>query len=308
MPRPADRPAADVGPGGRAPRRGPSRRAVLIGAGAAAVVAGVGVPTAVALRPRRPGRLVSALLDAKRFTIAHHGGSGDWPEESLYAYAHAAASGVDALEVSLARSSDGVWFGLHDATLDRTSGTSGYTASEHTWDEIRAHRISPTGSQDPAQPSRPYARFDDILDAYGETHALFVDPKVAGAEHYDELFALVAEHVSNPTETMVAKGYCTSTRWADAASGRGHQTWGFYYANEIAAKPDLLTSTQDRWSTLGLDYDGAPAQWRTVTSLGKPVVGHVIPTAAAARTALDLGAQGLMISGVTATMGHLPAN
>lgn len=307
MPEPADRPSADADSHDRVPRRGPSRRAVLIGAGAAVVVAGIGVPTAVALRPERLGRLVPGLLKAMRFTIAHHGGSGDWPEESLYAYEHAAAAGVDALEVSLARSSDGVWFGLHDATLDRTSGTSGYTASEHTWDEIRTHRISPTGSQDPAQASRPYARFDDILDTYGDTHALFVDPKVVGAEHYDELFALVAKHVSDPIETLVAKGYCTSTAWADAAAGRGHQTWGFYYANEIAARPDLLTSTQDRWSLLGLDYGGAPAQWRTVTSLGKPVIGHVIPTAAAARTALDLGAQGLMISGVTATMGHLPS-
>lgn len=296
-------PEAGVDPRG-GPRR-PSRRAVLIGVGAAAVATAVGVPTAVALRPDEPGKLATALLKSELFTVAHHGGSRDWPEESLYAYQRASAAGIDALEVSLARSSDGVWFGLHDATLDRTSGTSGFTASEHTWAEIRTHRISPTGSQDPEQASRPYARFDDILDTYGDSHALFVDPKVAGPEHFDELFALVAKHVKSPVETLIAKGYCTSTQWAKAARGRGHQTWGYYYANEIEAKPDLLTSTEESWTVMGLDYGGAADQWSAVKALGKPVIGHVIPTATAAKTAIALGARGLMISGVTETLPGL---
>jgi hypothetical protein len=296
-------PEAPVPPGG-GPWR-PSRRTVLIGSGAAVVVVAAGIPTALALAPHPPAALVTTLLESKRFTAAHHGGSLDWPEESLYAYRRATRAGVDALEVSLARSSDGVWFGLHDATLDRTSGTHGFTASEHTWAEIKTHRILPPGRGDPAQASRPYARFDDILDEYGESHALFVDPKVVPAEHFDELFDLVAKHVRNPLETMIAKGYCTSLPWARAAKKRGFQTWGYYYANEIAAKPDLLTSTEAVWTVLGLDYTGAADQWQRVTALGKPVIGHVVPNAAAAEVALGLGARGLMISGITETLGHL---
>ncbi|BDZ49772.1 hypothetical protein GCM10025867_20130 [Frondihabitans sucicola] len=284
----------------------PSRRTVLIGAGAAVIVAAGATTTAVALRPRGPGKLATPLLQSDRFTVAHHGGSRDWPEESLFAYRHSVEAGVDALEVSLARSSDGVWFGLHDATLDRTSGTNGFVAADHTWAEIREHRIVPTGSQDPAQPSRPYARFEDVLDAYGDSHALFIDPKVVDQRYYGDLFDLVSNHVKDPRETMIAKGYCTSVPWAKEARRRGHRTWGYYYANEIAAKPELLTSTEEYWSVMGMNYDGAPEQWRLVAALGKPVIGHVVPTPAAAATALGLGARGLMISGVRETVGHLP--
>jgi glycerophosphoryl diester phosphodiesterase len=300
MPEPTEPPESTSGP-----RRRPSRRAVLVGAG---VVVVAGVTAAVALRPRASGELVTPLLKTDRFTVAHHGGSLDWPEESLYAYQKSVQVGVDALEISLARSSDGVWFGLHDATLDRTSGTSGFVASEHTWAEIRTHRILPTGLRDPRQPSRPYARFDDVLDAYGDSHALFVDPKVVDQRYYDELFALVAKHVRNPRETLVAKGYCTSIPWAAAARARGHQTWGFYYASEIQAKPELLTSTEEHWTVMGLDYAGSAEQWSVVRALGKPVIGHVVPDPAAALTALRHGARGLMISGVAETVGHLPSS
>jgi glycerophosphoryl diester phosphodiesterase len=55
-----------------------------------------------------------SLLDTRPFYVAHRGGSADWPEQSMLAYRSAVACGVDALEVSLARSADGVWFGLHD--------------------------------------------------------------------------------------------------------------------------------------------------------------------------------------------------
>jgi len=291
----------------------PTRRKVLIGAAVAAVAAAGGTTAAVALGARGSqasgptGKLVTPLLAADRFTVAHHGGSLDWPEESLYAYRRAVATGVDALEMSLARSSDGVWFGLHDRTLDRTSGTTSFVASEHTWAEIQTHRILPAGLRDPAQASRPYARFDDLLDEYGDTHALFVDPKYADPSRYGELFDLIEKHVQRPIESVVAKGYCTSTAWAAAARARGHQTWGFYYANEIQAKPDLLTSTESDWTIMGLNYDGAADQWKLVNGLGKPVIGHVVPDAQAAVTSLDLGARGLMISGVEETMGKLPA-
>jgi glycerophosphoryl diester phosphodiesterase len=299
------------------PRRGdgfrPTRRTVLIGAGVAAVAVAGGATASVALSSRGPaqaqissGRLVTPLLAADRFTIAHHGGSLDWPEESLYAYRQAVAAGVDALEVSLARSADGVWFGLHDRTLDRTSGTTSFVASEHTWAEIQTHRILPAGLRDPAQASRPYARFDDLLDEYGDTHALFVDPKYADPSTFGELFDLIEKHVARPIESVVAKGYCTSHAWATAARTRGHQTWGFYYANEIQAKPALLTSTQADWTIMGLNYDGAADQWKVVNGLGKPVIGHVIPDLQAAVTSLDLGARGLMISGVEETVKKLP--
>ena len=51
-------------------------------------------------------------------------------EDSIHAYRQSVAHGYRALEISVARSADGVWFGLHDTTLDRTSGTVGFAADE----------------------------------------------------------------------------------------------------------------------------------------------------------------------------------
>lgn len=294
-------------PSGTGHRR-PSRRAVLIGAAAAVVAAGGGTTAALALRPtpEARGKLVTPLLASDRFTIAHHASWLDWPEESLYAYRRSAALGVDAFEVSLARTSDGVWFGLHDATLDRTSGTSGFEAAKHTWAEVQEHRISAAATKDPGQQDRPYVRFDDVLDTFGGTHTLFVDPKVASPAYYPELLRLVAKHVDDPHQSVIAKGYCTQTEWATIAQRRGFETWGFYYGAEIAEMPDLLSSTQQLWSLVGLNFGADDAEWTTVRALGKTIVGHVLPSPEAVRISMSHGAAGLMISDLSATMGHLP--
>ena len=102
-------------------------------------------------------------------------------------YRNSVAHGVNALEVSLARSSDGVWFGLHDKTLDRTSGTHGFVAAEHSWAQISKLRITAAETTDPTQPTRPYLRFEELAQAYARTHTIFVDPKVVSPQYFPEL-------------------------------------------------------------------------------------------------------------------------
>ncbi len=57
--------------------------------------------------------------------IAHQGGDGLWPGNTLYAYQRAAALGVDVLEGDLHRTKDGVIVIMHDETVDRTTNGSG---------------------------------------------------------------------------------------------------------------------------------------------------------------------------------------
>jgi glycerophosphoryl diester phosphodiesterase len=57
--------------------------------------------------------------------IAHRGGRGLWPENTLYAFEHAAALGVDVLEMDLRRTADGEIVALHDDTVDRTTDGQG---------------------------------------------------------------------------------------------------------------------------------------------------------------------------------------
>ncbi len=283
-----------------------SRRTLLVGGGSGAVLAAlaaVGGPMLLNGSSKRPGKLVPELLTARPFYVAHGGGSADWPEFSLYAYRQAVAEGADALEVSLARSSDGVWFGLHDPTLDRTSGTSGFVASEHDWYEIESLRISTPRMRRLGQEPRPYLRFEQLVAAYGRTHAIFVDPKTVDSVHHAELLDMMAALVRHPVESFVAKSFCTGRSWAQAARARGLRTWGYYYGAQVQSGETPPQETQDRWDLLGLDVQAPDAVWQLFRGLGKPLVGHVVADRPQAESALGHGAQGLMVSGLREVLG-----
>ena len=57
--------------------------------------------------------------------IAHRGGAGLWPENTLYGFQRAAAMGVDVLETDMHSTADGVLVLIHDPTVDRTTNGSG---------------------------------------------------------------------------------------------------------------------------------------------------------------------------------------
>jgi len=57
--------------------------------------------------------------------IAHRGGAGLWPENTMYAFERAAALGVDVLEIDVRSTADGVLVVLHDAAVERTTSGRG---------------------------------------------------------------------------------------------------------------------------------------------------------------------------------------
>lgn len=59
------------------------------------------------------------------WVIAHQGGDGLWPGDTLFAYENAAKLGVDVLEMDLHQTQDGVLVLMHDSTVDRTTNGSG---------------------------------------------------------------------------------------------------------------------------------------------------------------------------------------
>lgn len=77
------------------------------------------------------------LLDpGARPIIAHRGASGEYPENTLLAFAKAIEQGADALELDVRVTRDGVPVVLHDAALDRTTDRSG-PVEELPWQEVR---------------------------------------------------------------------------------------------------------------------------------------------------------------------------
>jgi glycerophosphoryl diester phosphodiesterase len=68
--------------------------------------------------------------------IAHQGGNHLWPDNTMLAFENAVAAGVDALEMDVHASSDGVPVVIHDSTVDRTTNGSG-TVWELTLEELQ---------------------------------------------------------------------------------------------------------------------------------------------------------------------------
>lgn len=62
---------------------------------------------------------------ARPLVIAHRGGAGLWPENTVYAFERALAAGVDVLEMDVRVTADGVPVVMHDATVDRTTDGAG---------------------------------------------------------------------------------------------------------------------------------------------------------------------------------------
>jgi glycerophosphoryl diester phosphodiesterase len=89
--------------------------------------------------------------DAGRLlVIAHRGGAGLWPENTLYAFEHAAAMGTDVIETDVHATADGELVVLHDENVERTTDGSGPVGSM-TLTELKrldaAYRFSPDGGR-----------------------------------------------------------------------------------------------------------------------------------------------------------------
>ena len=258
-----------------------------------------GARTPSALVPMRRGFATTAdVLNTYGSTWAHRGGSDSYPEMSLYGYTQSVMRGYGVLEVSLARTSDGVWFGLHDQTTDRTSGGTFGNASAQTWAQIQAQNIT-IGAQGAPQ---PYMRWDKLVATYGSTHIIVADPKYAIGTYRTEFLNMVANDIGvNRAIIKYSGSGSTATAMATAAQAMGFQTWGFFYASDASAGQGgngNLQAWGSYWTTIGMEYGASQAIWNEALAIGKPVIGHIAPNQAAYNAAMNKGAIGVQVSGV----------
>lgn len=94
--------------------------------------------------------------DGPPYALAHQGGGDEETENSMSAFANAAALGYRYLDIDLQVTNDGVLVAHHDDTLERLTGLTG-TVAERSWDELSAARLPN---------DEPLARFEDLLDAH----------------------------------------------------------------------------------------------------------------------------------------------
>lgn len=259
------------------------------------LIADNGSPVAAtALRAMPVGyRSVKQVESVTPAYMAHRGGSLNWPECSLYAYTRAVEQGCGMLEVSLNRTSDGVWFGLHDQTLDRTSGTIGANPQNMTWAQVQQYQITAAYTNDPTQRKRPYMRIEELLEAYGQSHVIMFDPKYrAGSSDTNQLIDLMLTYV--PSTRLVGKYFYTARTFAQTVRLRGIKTWGYAYQSNI----DDVINYADDWDWWGMEWSATQETWDRMKAMGKPVWGHICASKAQADEALAKGADGLQVSNV----------
>jgi glycerophosphoryl diester phosphodiesterase len=88
--------------------------------------------------------------------FAHRGGAGDWPENTMPAFAGAVALGYRFVETDVHVTSDGVLLAFHDDHLDRVTDREG-AISDLPYAEVRRALVD--GRE-------PIPRLDELLDAF----------------------------------------------------------------------------------------------------------------------------------------------
>ena len=243
-------------------------------------------------------RSVDQMLEQPEFYWAHRGGSASYPEHSLWAYTQSVARGFGALECSLGRTSDGVWVGLHDADINRTSGLAAGTQpaiSSMTWAQVQAFNITIGASGAP----KPYMRIEELLDAYGNSHVLILDVKYAGSFIVELMNKLQTFYGSDAeaNKHIIIKAYGVgSMSLRNTVNARGYKTWGYFYDTDVGN----YVAEAPKWDILGLNYSCDQTYWNQLAAAGpgKRIVAHICPNESAVATGRSKGATGFQCSGV----------
>lgn len=226
---------------------------------------------------------IDAMVAQKGFLVAHRGGSASWPEMSMRAYTNSVAHGAGALEVSVGRTSDGVWVLAHDQNLKRVDPSAPDTPiAQMTWAEVQRYRTA----------GERILRIEEYLEAYGRSHVTVLDPKYSAAQWADLARLLPADAKNR----VIWKSAGDATWLASQWKASGWRCWGYAYAQH--ASDGSLAKWAPSWDFLGFPWDAPTLAWKVATSFGKPVWAHICPSKAAYDQGLQNGAVGCMVSGV----------
>jgi len=289
----------------RQPYVGPTVHVVRLGQYAPAQLQAVAVENtlrAVSLdtwRPPSTPRTITGLMSSNPFYIAHRGSGDLWPEHTMKAYAEAVAHGMDAIEVSVQQTSDGVLICHHDTTTTRMTGVA-HTIASTPWSTLAELTNTAAYTTDGSQPRQPIPLLRDVLDAFALTHVIFIEAKTGGAAI--AMLNMMDEYPGS-TSRMVYKTWGQSDAGLATAKARGYKTWGYGGSSDL---PDL-----PEWGPLhdyiGVSHLCTDQQVQQYVAFGKPTIMWEIHTPADRDRALLLGVGGMMTSNIKAVMRVSPA-
>jgi glycerophosphoryl diester phosphodiesterase len=82
------------------------------------------------------GTPFSEGIQHRPLVMAHRGGAGLWPENTMYGFERAVDLGVDVLETEIQSTADNILILMHDSTVDRTTNGAG-PISAFTLEELK---------------------------------------------------------------------------------------------------------------------------------------------------------------------------
>ncbi len=113
--------------------------------------------------------------DPPVLVIAHQGGDGERPSNTMAAFQYAVDIGVDVLEMDVHSTADGVLVTIHDATVDRTTDGTG-RVNDMTFAELQqldAGYDWPTLEEESHRTDRPYRGQGITIPALEEVFTTF---------------------------------------------------------------------------------------------------------------------------------------
>ena len=227
----------------------------------------------------------SALKERKSGVVVGHrgmSGAGDVVEHTMAAYTRAVECGVDALEISCHRTSDGVWLASHDSTLARLGGPS-TPIRDMTWAQVQAAFAG--------RPEATPVTLKGYLATYGATHVTIFDPKTEMARS-DEYLALLAPY----KDRVVVKAFADASWLFAKVKQAGWATWGYAYARNRGQTwyADFVQATN--LDFLSMEWDASDDVWAPLVATGKPVIAHIPASVAQAAEGTRKGAAGCITS------------
>jgi len=244
-----------------------------------------------------PGPATVAEWQSERpMYMAHRGGSADWPEHSLRAYTQAVYHGYGCLEVSIQRTSDGVFVCNHDPSINAVvwGGATGLPdISAMTWAQLSAYQIAGPENHLERGPE-PFIRFVDLLAVYADSHIFMVDPKNISSTYYTEILDLLDSYGGN--QRFIGKWVGSNVPWSNALKARNYESWGAFYGSNWTPGSGFDPAWADQWTMLGLNFDSSQAHWDEILATGKPVLAHICATEADVAMGASKGAVGFQVS------------
>lgn len=266
-------------------------------------------PAASTRAPTSPASTdIDQLITERPFLVAHRGGSKSAPEMTMAAYEKAVAAGFRALEVSVHRSSDGVFVGCHDATTGRVADVD-LTVAETPWATLADVQVRGDDGS-----TAPMTRLETVLDAYASTHVIFLEDKTY--KNDADLLAMVRRY-RNPTRQFVWKVFGNAGESSIRAGVQaGLKTWGYWFPGDMGAAPASSSEPGSRGSPasegdvgtaqfreharrvdwVGVSYDSSSVQFEAAREMGQLTIGHIVARAEQRDTLLKEGCHGLMVA------------